>query len=133
MKITIMKEVTFAGAHQLPFHEGKCKNLHGHEWKVRVYIERSNGGVIVVGPSRGMVMDFGDLKIILKRSVEDVLDHSLLNGRFENPTAENIAEWIMKELTRELKELAGEEFLDISVKRVEVWETPTSCAIVEGD
>lgn len=126
MSITIMKEFSFAGAHMLPHHEGKCRNLHGHEWKVKVYVRRRDGGVIESGPSQGMVIDFGDLKDLLKKHVEQVFDHTYLNERFQNPTAENIAEWIRKELTDALCPPAV-----VLVKRVEVWETPTSCAIAE--
>jgi 6-pyruvoyltetrahydropterin/6-carboxytetrahydropterin synthase len=70
-----------------------------------------------------MVEDFDRIERIVGRRVIDLLDHSDLNGRIENPTAENIALWIWKRLERALPAL----------DEVVVWETPTACAVVRHD
>jgi 6-pyruvoyltetrahydropterin/6-carboxytetrahydropterin synthase len=113
--ITISKEFTFAASHALPFHKGKCRFLHGHEWRLKVYI---------IGPvnDEGMVMDFSDLKSIVKNSVLSILDHSFVNALLYNPTAENMLVYIWNVLQYEggLK----------NIKKLILWETPTSEAIL---
>ena len=81
-------EDSFAAAHQLRGYRGKCENLHGHNWRVRILVsvERLDG--------IGMLVDFGELKTILRRGLAS-LDHAFLNETppFEkvNPTSENLA------------------------------------------
>jgi 6-pyruvoyltetrahydropterin/6-carboxytetrahydropterin synthase len=70
-----------------------------------------------------MVEDFDRIERTVGRRVIDVLDHSDLNHRIENPTAENIALWIWKRLERALGAL----------DEIVVWETPTACAVVRRD
>lgn len=111
----ITKKFTFDSAHQLPSHPGKCKNLHGHTYTLFVTIEGE------VDSNTGMVMDFGDLDRIVKEKVIDVLDHSLLNERISIPTAENIAVWIWEKIK-----------VSLSLSKIEVWETPESCATYFG-
>lgn len=69
---------TFSAAHQLPFHNGKCSNLHGHDY--RVIVEVTGHIVEGAGSSAGMVVDFGVIKQIYKDRVESLLDHSLILG-----------------------------------------------------
>jgi len=99
---------TFDAAHFLPNYPGKCARVHGHMWTVEIGITG------VSNPTTGMVIDFGDLKRILKVAVIDKLDHTLLNlkdveGRLEfpsdMPTAENILTWIVKSLKPLLPQL----------------------------
>jgi len=76
-RIRITKKFTFETAHALYGYDGKCKNLHGHSYKLFVTvigspIEDSNN------PKYGMVIDFGDLKKIVKEEIEDVFDHATL-------------------------------------------------------
>lgn len=113
--MTISKEFSFAAAHALPFHKGKCKYLHGHEWRLKVSI---------TGPinETGMVMDFTDLKNSVKQSVIDKLDHSYINALLFNPTAENMVEYIWNCLQYE-GGLKG-------ISKIVLWETPTSHAIL---
>ncbi len=74
-KIRITKQFTFEMAHALFGYDGKCKNIHGHSYKL---------DVCVIGkpiedtsdPKYGMVIDFGDLKHIVKSEVVDVMDHA---------------------------------------------------------
>ena len=91
----------FSAAHFLPGHKGKCRNLHGHTWKVQVDI-RVNDLI------EGMVVDFGDIKAVI-----DSVDHVYLNNVLENPTAENIAEYIYNRLK-------DDDFIDLEVT---VWES----------
>ena len=118
----IGKEFTFDAAHQLPNHDGKCRNLHGHTYRVRIEFE---GPLHGDGPKEGMVVDFGDVKAVWKQHVEPLLDHQYLNDTLPVPvtTAEWIAQWIYTMFeTHELEPSA-----------VEVWETPTSLARYERD
>ena len=110
----IFKEFTFDAAHWLPNVPAghKCGNMHGHTYRVVVGVEGE------VDPHTGFVMDFGDLKAVVKPLIE-WLDHSCLNDKLVNPTAENIVEFMWEVFTEE-------DSLPISF--VEVWETPTSGA-----
>lgn len=75
--IRLTKAFTFETAHALHGYDGKCKNIHGHSYKLFVTVK----GI----PSEdqndvklGMVMDFGDLKKIINKEVEDLFDHAIL-------------------------------------------------------
>jgi len=85
----------FDSAHFLPDYNGKCKRLHGHTYKLEVVIESEVG-------SDGMVMDFDEVKKIVNSEIIEKLDHRNLNDIFENPTVENIADWIFKELKNKI-------------------------------
>jgi 6-pyruvoyltetrahydropterin/6-carboxytetrahydropterin synthase len=76
-KIRITKEFTFETAHMLKDYDGLCKNIHGHSYKLSVTII---GDVITDTTSvkLGMVMDFGDLKRIVKENIVDVYDHAIV-------------------------------------------------------
>jgi 6-pyruvoyltetrahydropterin/6-carboxytetrahydropterin synthase len=68
----------------------------------------------------GMVIDFVVLKKIVKENVLNILDHSYLNDIIEQPSAENIAEWIWEKLDEKLK---GNNYFLYEIK---LYETPTS-------
>lgn len=89
------REFYFDASHFLPDYRGKCERVHGHTYRLDVTVK----GKL----KRGMVMDFEDLKKVVERRVLNKLDHKNLNDLFENPTAENIAEWIFNELKKGLK------------------------------
>ena len=102
-------EDSFAAAHFLRDYHGKCENLHGHNYKVYVYLKGEN---LTEG---GMLYDFTELKKDLK-SVLDVIDHTNLNDLTEdgksvfeqNPSAERIAKYIFDKLaamSEQLKKL----------------------------
>ena len=116
----IFKEFTFEAAHRLPnVPEGhKCARLHGHSFRVRVYIAGK------VDPVQGWVMDFADLKQHI-RPLYQALDHRYLNDvpGLENPTSENLAKWLWQRLKPELDALS----------KVEVRETCTSGCIYQGE
>lgn len=120
-KITITK--TFAGAHYLKGYHGKCEKLHGHNWKVEAAFSCKKLDKIGIG------LDFK----ILKRALESVLnelDHTLLNkhSAFKkiNPSAENIANYIFKKLSKKFQNRA-------SVKSVRVWESENASAEYSED
>ncbi|MES2521330.1 MAG: 6-carboxytetrahydropterin synthase QueD [Gemmatimonadota bacterium] len=109
----IFKEFTLESAHRLPnVPEGhKCARLHGHSFRVAVYVSGP------VGEGTGWVMDFADVKAAF-RPIEATLDHNYLNDvpGLENPTSENLARWIWERLVVALPGLS----------RVVVRETCTS-------
>lgn len=76
-KIRITKQFTFETAHALYGYDGKCKNIHGHSYKLDVCVL----GEPITDASNvkcGMVIDFGDLKKIVKKEIIDVLDHAIV-------------------------------------------------------
>ena len=113
--ITITKQFTFEAAHKLPYHSGVCRNLHGHHFILEIEV---SGPIIQNGPETGMIMDFSNLKSIVKNKIIDKLDHHYLNDKFANPTSEVIVNWMTNELSVELPGLY----------RVRLYETPTSYA-----
>lgn len=110
----------FAAAHQLKMVEKKCENLHGHNWKIEIYVAGktlNNAGVLI---------DFGELKAHLSNIISK-LDHRFLNDLdcFDDqrpPSSEVIARYIAHRLQREIKDL------DIVVNRVTAWESDDACA-----
>ena len=128
----ISAEVSFDSAHFLAGYDGKCRNIHGHRWRIRAAVCADE--LVADGQTRGMVADFGDLKAALKE-IADELDHSLIyekgtlraetlaalkaeNFRLNEipcrPTAENFAKLIFDRLKTHFD----------GVKRVIVYETP---------
>ncbi len=79
----------FSAAHALRHYEGKCERLHGHNYQVELVVQGE-----ILDKKTHMLMDFKDLKAILKETLEE-FDHSLLNDRppFDsiNPSAENLS------------------------------------------
>jgi 6-pyruvoyltetrahydropterin/6-carboxytetrahydropterin synthase len=108
----------FDAAHWLPEHEGKCKNLHGHTWKIEIEV---SGELL----STGMIMDFSDLKRLVTKQVLDYADHQCLNDLpftlMQNPTAENLCEWIRLQVGTSLPD-------EIVILRVRVWESDEAYA-----
>ena len=115
--ISICKQFHFDSAHHLPNHPGKCRNLHGHRWFLDVEISGD------VRKDTGMLMDFSDLKILVKEVVIDDMDHHYLNDLYENPTAECMVIQIASKLASVL-----EPFTDITLQRVRLFETPEAYA-----
>jgi len=125
-KIRVTKQFNFEAAHALWNYDGKCKNIHGHTYKLFVTVI---GSVITdtANVKYGMVLDFGDLKYIVNREIVNVFDHALILNQkqghasfFEipnlfdrfiltdyQPTAENMvidfAERIKKNLPEEVE------------------------------
>lgn len=111
----IYKTLEFAAAHKIcaKGYKGKCKNLHGHNYKVEVWIKDSVFNLTKFG----MLADFTDIKKVVME-----LDHKYLNDIVDKtkPTAENISIWIVDELERLFR---NPERTLITVR---VWETSTS-------
>lgn len=131
----VKTEAAFDSAHFLSRYNGKCKNIHGHRW--RVVIEIAGDSL-----DDGMVVDFTDIKAALK-ALADNLDHSLIIEKdtlkpqtFEclsdegfriitidfRPTAENFAKYFYDEIKSK----------GYNIRAAEVYETPNNCARYEA-
>jgi 6-pyruvoyltetrahydropterin/6-carboxytetrahydropterin synthase len=115
-----LKVVTrFAGAHRLTMVGTKCENLHGHNWKIEVYLTGKQLD------EAGVLMDFGKVKAHLGEIIAR-LDHRFLNElpMFEGrqPSSERIAAYVAEEL-RKAVDSPG-----VRVSRVSAWESEDSCA-----
>lgn len=140
MKTTVTKEITWDCAHRLDKHPSKCKNLHGHTYKLQATFtsERLN--------TNGMVVDFGEIKDLLEE-VKQMYDHKTILSHSHNdltlaavldeigsqyflmtlsPTAENMAQSIFEYL----RTVCMAEDLEYDVVKVRLYETPTSYAEV---
>jgi len=126
----IVKSIPFCYGHRLLRYVGPCANIHGHNARADIKL------ISETLDERGMVMDFGDVKAVVKKWVDETLDHTMLmavddpmvpvfrsaNEKFylmeKNPTAENIAELIYDFV-------AAQGF---PVSSVTLWESDTSYA-----
>lgn len=75
--IHLTKIFHFEAAHALMGYDGRCRNIHGHSYEMRVTIK----GMPIIDPSspkNGMVMDFGDLKKIVNEEIVDHYDHAFI-------------------------------------------------------
>lgn len=134
-------EQSFDSAHFLKGYHGKCSHIHGHRW--RVVAEAAQKELSGEGQERGMILDFGEWKDVLKK-ICDELDHSLIyeKGSLKpatvaalrdedfrlievdfRPTAENFSRYFYERIRE----------MGYPVKRVEVYETPKNCAAYEPD
>jgi 6-pyruvoyltetrahydropterin/6-carboxytetrahydropterin synthase len=115
----LFKEFQIEAAHLLPnVPEGhKCRQLHGHSFRVIVNIEGD------INPNSGWVMDYAEISNAFK-PVFEILDHHYLNEieGLENPTSENLARWIWHKLVPNLPVLYS----------IEIRETCTSGCIYNG-
>ena len=113
----LRKEYHFEAAHFIYNHPGKCRNLHGHSYKLFVCLDGK------VNPETGMIIDFYDLSVIVQDTVIKRLDHHFLNDLIPLSTAENISVWIWEQLKPKLPELC----------QIEVFETTDNCVIYRGN
>ena len=115
-----LKVVTrFAAAHQLTMVGTKCENMHGHNWKIEVYVTGENLD------KAGVLVDFG----VIKKQVAEImamLDHKYLNEldyfQHNQPSSENIAYFVATELKKRIDNQA------VNVSRVTAWESEDACA-----
>ncbi|MCX6794316.1 MAG: 6-carboxytetrahydropterin synthase QueD [Candidatus Gottesmanbacteria bacterium] len=112
--VYVSKDFTFEAAHKLNNYNGKCANLHGHTYKLRVTTK---------GPvhKNGLAIDFVDLKKIVEEKVLIRVDHTYLNDLISQPTAENIIVWMWQTLDKYLP-----------LYELSLWETPTSWVTYQG-
>lgn len=75
MTHVIQKEIEFDAGHRVPLHSSKCRNPHGHRYKVVAHLE---GELITEGPESGMVRDFSKVKEHLSTYVHDRYDHGFI-------------------------------------------------------
>jgi queuosine biosynthesis protein QueD len=95
--LTLYTEEFFNAAHFLKNYKGNCSQMHGHTWKICVWIK----GDEKQKDADGLLWDFNNLKNIIEK-----LDHKLLNDVLENnPTVENIMSFVYKELKDSSKDL----------------------------
>ena len=139
-RIRVTKEFDFEMAHALWNYDGACKNIHGHSYKLFVTliglpIEDNND------PKFGMVLDFKDLKQLIKGAVVDFLDHSLVVYRLAEgkslsmvsqmyekvhvfdfqPTCENLVLYIVEKIQSLLSP-------GLDLHAIKLYETATSFA-----
>ena len=114
-------EQTFAAGHALRNYKGKCENVHGHNYRVRVTIAGEQLD------STGLLVDFVEVKRLMGGAIE-YLDHRFINDLppFDqiNPSAENIAKYFYDRVSTGLKTEAP-----VRISEVCVWETDTSSAV----
>lgn len=114
----------FSAAHRLENFYGKCEALHGHNWKVEVFL------VGAELDQAGLLMDFGVVKARTREALEEI-DHKYLNElaafRDQNPSSENLARYLFQRLGAILNRDG------VRVRRVDVWESDTSCAAYYQD
>lgn len=117
MPMELSVDFNFCSAHRLPFYDGPCFRMHGHNYRLQVTISGK------VNPKDGMIMDF---EIIRKKVWELALaqcDHHTLNDFMENPTAENLVTWMWERLQPSLPGL----------KELRLWETPEYSVAYRGE
>ncbi|XDD54386.1 6-carboxytetrahydropterin synthase QueD [Leptospira sp. WS4.C2] len=119
-EIELSKTFGFEAAHFLPnVPEGhKCRRMHGHSFRFSVTLKGQ------IDPHTGWLMDFGELKGLVKPILDAKLDHYVLNdvAGLENPTSENIAVWLWNQLKPKLP------LLD----KITIYETCTSSCVYRG-
>lgn len=130
------KQFTFDMAHMLDGHDGKCQNLHGHTYILQVEV---SGCLHEEGAKKGMVMDFADLKDIVKQHILDKMHHAFiydttsaresqvadllnqLNSKTYGIATRTTAEEMTRHIFNTLKIEAN-----LPVSLVRLWETPSS-------
>ena len=137
---SVRTEGSFDAAHFLKDYDGKCSNIHGHRWKVAA--KAASPDLNSSGQTRGMIMDFGEFKSILRELVQ-TFDHTLIVEKDSlkestmaalqdegfsvtevpfRPTAEELARYFFEALRQR----------SCPVCEVAVYETPVNCAIYTG-
>jgi 6-pyruvoyltetrahydropterin/6-carboxytetrahydropterin synthase len=130
MNVAIYKEVQFDASHRLLHYKGKCANLHGHRWKVEVWIggkpDATTGILIDYNVIREIVEKF-DHQIILNAAdpmagcIEKFQRVITIKG---DPTSELLADLIRKDLARYCRS----HKIAAKVTRIRVWESPSCFA-----
>ncbi len=137
-----MRRVRFCAGHRLYGHEGKCAHFHGHNYLAEFHVAGTRQDAV------GRVIDFSELKNVLKGWIDEHWDHGFLlserdvNGlsairqvepsRYYvmpyNPTAENMAQHLLSEICPRLLAPLG-----VTAWKVVVWESEDACAVATSD
>ncbi len=131
----IGKAFTFEAGHHLPHHDGKCREPHGHGYKVEIVLFSHLLVEALNDPKEGMLLDFGILTDVWKERIFSKVDHTNLNEsaprlaldydlHFGTTTAENLARLFFEIVSRQ----RSPESLSGALYSVKVWETATSWA-----
>ncbi|MCX8237330.1 MAG: 6-carboxytetrahydropterin synthase QueD [Akkermansiaceae bacterium] len=120
MRARVIKDFRFEAAHTLPSlpDDHKCRQMHGHSFKVEIHIEGE------VNPEIGWVYDHKCISEAMKPLLE-MMDHSYLNGieGLESPTIEIMAGWFWRKLEKDLPGLC----------EIVIFETPTARCSFRGE
>ena len=116
----LMVKSNFAAAHQLREIGGSCEQLHGHTWKVEVFLEGEEL------EENGVLIDFRDFKSIIRKWINK-LDHHYLNDVLEgmNPSTENLARYLFEKLEESIYSKG------IKLSKIRVWESDDACVSYE--
>lgn len=113
-------EQTFAAGHALRNYHGKCENVHGHNYRLRVTLAGTQLD------AAGLLVDFSELKSVMQAAIER-LDHQFINNipPFDilNPSAENMAKYFYDALSSALDNRNS-----VRVSEVKLWETEVAAA-----
>lgn len=131
----IAKEFSFDMAHMLDGHDGKCQNLHGHTYKLQVEV---TGNLHLDGAKRGMVMDYSDLKALVKQHILEPMDHAFIYD-LQSDKETKVAQLLMdldskvygipsRTTAEEMAKYMFEKLANVGlpVSLIRLWETPTS-------
>lgn len=130
----VSKEFSFDMAHILDGHDGKCQNLHGHTYKLQVEV---SGDLVLEGAKKGMVVDFTDVKRVVKEAILDPMDHAFIydtTSERECKIAALLNELNSKTFGIPMRTTAEEmaRFMfnclkgKLPISAIRLWETPTS-------
>jgi 6-pyruvoyltetrahydropterin/6-carboxytetrahydropterin synthase len=105
VRVELTRDFTFESAHRLPMvpPEHKCFRMHGHSYRIEVGVAGD------VDPRLGWLVDFGEIAARVEPLLKLELDHRVLNDvpGLENPTSENLAQWLWKRLEPLVPHLAA--------------------------
>jgi 6-pyruvoyltetrahydropterin/6-carboxytetrahydropterin synthase len=137
MPLTIMRRIKFCAGHRLHRHGGKCEFFHGHNYVADFYVTADETDDI------GRVIDFADLKRLFKGWLDEHWDHGFVLNKADengikvikqvepckyfvlpyNPTAENMAQYLLHEVCPGLLATTG-----VTASKVVIWETDDAFA-----
>jgi len=138
MSLTIMRRIRFSAGHRLHRHGGKCEFFHGHNYLAEFYVTGDETDDV------GRVIDFSELKRKFKGWIDEHWDHGFVLSRNDengiaaaemvepskyhllpyNPTAENMARYLLEEVCPRLLDGTG-----VIATKVVIWETEEACAL----
>jgi 6-pyruvoyltetrahydropterin/6-carboxytetrahydropterin synthase len=130
MKVGIYKEVHIDTSHRLLHYIGKCANLHGHRWKIEVWIEGEPD------PATQILIDYSLIKQVIEKYDHQIIlncDDPMVPRIQEfhavittpgDPTSELMAAIIRDDLYKVCRDLG----ITVTIPKIRVWESPTACA-----